>query len=178
MFAYPDYAPPRRSLLAPESLLLAAICLLDLLTTCFWIRYREAAEGNPLMAWYLASGGTPVFVLVKFVLCALPLFVAEWARQTRPRFVQAALRLTIAAYVMSYGAGVTHLNKEQKVDAELVRVTALAARPFPPDLARSLRAKREVRNAPVPAARGRQGWLGGGAAAGAPATTTTLPPAE
>ena len=123
------FTPRRRSLVAPESLLLAAICLLDLVTTCFWIRYREAVEGNPLMAWYLASGGTPVFVFIKFVLCVLPLFVAEWARRTRPRFVHAALRLTIAAYVTSYGLGVSHLNRQDAEEAELARMTVLAAQP-------------------------------------------------
>ncbi len=129
MAAHPHCFPRRRLILAPESALLAAICLVDLLTTCFWIRYREAVEGNPIMAWYLASGGTAAFVFIKFALCALPLFVVEWARRTRPRFVQAALRFTIAAYVTSYAVGVAHLNDERKANAEFAHAAVLAARP-------------------------------------------------
>lgn len=174
---------PRRPLLSPESGLLAAICLLDLLTTCFWIRYREAVEGNPIMAWYLARGGTASFVFIKFMLCALPLFVAEWARRTRPRFVQAALRFTIAAYVTSYGVGVAHLNDDKKANAEFARVAALAAQPFPRSGAgRSFRRG----HVPQPFAGARraesrsrhQGRLAGAAAGDAAATTATLPLAE
>jgi len=115
--------------LAPETCFLAALCLLDLATTCFWIKYRDAAEGNPLMAWYLQTGGTPAFVAIKIVLFALPLFVAEWARRARPQFVRAALRLGIVAYLALYGTGVAHVNQAGAADAEYERMTVLAARP-------------------------------------------------
>ena len=103
--------PNDKRKVAWESYTLAAICLLDLLTTLFWVSYRDAAEGNPLMAFYLKNGGTPAFIAAKLVLCAMPLFVAEWARRTRPRFVRSALRFGIIAYITLYGVGVVHVNR-------------------------------------------------------------------
>ena len=102
----------RNQKIAPESYVLAGVCLLDLLTTLFWVSYRDAAEGNPIMAFYLHHGGTPAFIAAKVVLCAPPLFIAEWARRMRPRFVRSMLRLGIIAYLALYGAGVAQLNQE------------------------------------------------------------------
>ena len=102
----------RTQKIAPESYVLAAVCLLDLLTTLFWVSYRDAVEGNPLMAFYLHHGGTPAFIAVKVALCALPLFITEWARRTRPQFVRSMLRFGIVAYLALYGAGVAQLNWE------------------------------------------------------------------
>lgn len=123
-----------RRVVAPESVVLAAICSLDLLTTCFWVQYRQAAEGNPLMNWYLQSGGTAAFVCVKFVLFLLPLFIAEWARRMRPQFVCGALRTAIAAYVTLYGLGVAQLNQAGKGDPpaeEIARIERMAEQPSP-----------------------------------------------
>ena len=103
--------------IAPESYLLAAICLLDLATTIFWVSYRNASEGNPVMAFYLEHGGTPFFIIAKLTLCVPPLFIAEWARRTRPRFVHAALRFGIFAYFTLYGLGVMHVNRAEAMNA-------------------------------------------------------------
>ena len=109
-----------RCRIAPESLVLAAICLLDLVTTVFWVTYRNALEGNPLMAYYLQWGGTPAFIGAKIVLCVFPLFIAEWARRTRPQFVLASLRFGIVAYITLYGMGVAHVNRAeaQQIDED------------------------------------------------------------
>lgn len=113
---------------APESLALAALCLLDLATTLLWVSRHGAAEGNPLMAWFLTHGGIPGFVLAKCALLIVPLAIMEWARRRRPRFVQAILRCGIAAYIALYGFGVRHVNNELIVTAE--RINAAAAHPI------------------------------------------------
>lgn len=103
--------PPFR--VSPESAVLALVCLLDLATTLFWVSYREAAEGNPIMAFYLQRGGATGFIIAKIILCAVPLFVTEWARQYRPNFVRTALRVGIAAYLTFYAFGVCQVNRDE-----------------------------------------------------------------
>jgi len=107
-------AAHRRSYRLPvsiETLILAVICLLDLVSTVYWVRHIDAEEGNPLMAFYLHHGGVAAFAIAKAILCFGPLAVAEWARRHHPRFVHAALRCGIAGYVGLYGLGVFHINK-------------------------------------------------------------------
>lgn len=120
----------RNPKIALETYALAAICLLDLVTTLFWVSYRNASEGNPLMAFYLRNGGTAGFILAKIVLCAMPLFVVEWARRARPRFVQWGLRFGIAAYLTLYGLGVVHVNNV----ATFQQIEWEAMQPNPPVL--------------------------------------------
>lgn len=87
--------------LTRESLVLIAICVVDLASTLFMLRVHGAREGNPLMAFYLRYGvGT--FVLMKLTLIFLPVFVAEWSKQYRPRFVRFMLRAAIATYAGVY----------------------------------------------------------------------------
>lgn len=87
--------------LARESVLLIVICAVDLVVTLALIGANTASEGNPLMAFYLRYGvGT--FVMMKLTLVILPIFIAEWSMQYRPRFVRFMLRAAIAAYVGAY----------------------------------------------------------------------------
>jgi hypothetical protein len=84
-----------------ESFILITICLVDLLVTIHLIGAHRAVEGNPVMAFYLQFGlGT--FIVMKLLLLALPIFVAEWSRQYRPHFVKAMMRVAILAYVGAY----------------------------------------------------------------------------
>ena len=87
--------------LAKESLLLIGICTADLASTLLLLNSGGAIEGNPLMSYYLKYGiGT--FVMVKLSLVFLPIFIAEWGKQYKPKFVRAMLRATIATYVGMY----------------------------------------------------------------------------
>ncbi len=87
--------------LTRESQILIALCVLDLATTLVLLRTDRATEGNPIMAFYLRYGvGT--FVLAKLSLIFLPVFIAEWSRQYRPRFVKLMLRGAIATYAGIY----------------------------------------------------------------------------
>lgn len=92
-----------------EAVVLMLIGMADLTLTIFLVRYRNAAEGNPLMAYYLHQGVTD-FVVAKLILCAVPLFILEYARRTRPRMVTACMRGLIAAYLGSYVTGVVQMN--------------------------------------------------------------------
>ena len=87
--------------LTKESMVLIALCIVDLISTLFLLRTNGACEGNPLMSYYLRYGiGT--FVLVKLTLIFLPVFIAEWSKQYRPRFVRFMLRAAILTYVGMY----------------------------------------------------------------------------
>ena len=120
--------------IAVESYVMASICLADLATTLFWISYRNASEGNPLMAFFLHAGGTPAFIAAKLVLFLAPLFIAEWARRSRPRFVHAALRVGIIAYVALYSFGVAHVNaKVVPIDEDPHAAAQLAMATYPAD---------------------------------------------
>ena len=87
--------------LMKESVILIGICLADLLATLFLIGNGGAREGNPVMAYYLKAG-TASFVMAKLVLLFLPIFIAEWCRQFKPKFVQRMLQLAILGYVGVY----------------------------------------------------------------------------
>lgn len=93
--------PVKRPALAKESYVILAICLLDLVLTGWLLDTKQATEGNPIMSFYL-SNGIGMMIAAKIVLIAMPLFVAEWARRYRPRFVRRALRLAIAIYISLY----------------------------------------------------------------------------
>ena len=87
--------------LTRESMVLIALCVVDLASTLFLLQTRGAREGNPLMSFYLRYGvGT--FVLMKLTLIFLPVFIAEWSKQYRPRFVRFMLRIAIATYAGTY----------------------------------------------------------------------------
>ncbi|MCL5104205.1 MAG: DUF5658 family protein [Armatimonadetes bacterium] len=87
--------------LTKESLVLTALCAIDLISTLLLLRGKHAYEGNSLMAFYLKFGvGT--FIMMKVALVFLPIFIFEWCKQYRPRFVRIMLRATIVAYVGVY----------------------------------------------------------------------------
>lgn len=96
-----DSSGAKRLTLTRESLLLIGISVVDLAATLLLVGTNVAAEGNPVMGFYLRYGvGT--FVLVKLSLIFLPIFIAEWSKQYKPKFVRMMLRATIAAYLGIY----------------------------------------------------------------------------
>jgi hypothetical protein len=95
--------------IAIESVLIAAIGILDLATTLIWVQHHGAQEGNPIFRYYLALG-PHWFALGKVILLAGPIVVLEWARRRQPRFTLWASRLAIVAYLGLYSVGVLHLN--------------------------------------------------------------------
>ncbi|BDI32679.1 hypothetical protein CCAX7_47300 [Capsulimonas corticalis] len=92
-----------------DGMILTAIGMIDLMTTIFLVNYREASEGNPVMAYYLHQG-IPVFVLAKLILCLGPLYLLEYARRHRPKMVTLSMRVAIAAYLCAYVGGISQLN--------------------------------------------------------------------
>jgi hypothetical protein len=101
-----------RKRIAPESGLLAAICMADLLTTLWLVYAHGAKEANPIMAFYLALGPL-AFALVKTLTFMSPIFVLEILRQHRPESIRAILRLAIVCYLLCYGVGVWHVNSRE-----------------------------------------------------------------
>ena len=114
-----------------ESWLLAGICVADLASTIWLVARHGAAEGNPIMRFYLEQG-VGVFVLAKMLFFLGPLVILEWARRERPRFVHGMLRLGIVLYVGSYGLGVLRLNggnPEGMTAAQMQAIVEWSSRP-------------------------------------------------
>lgn len=88
--------------LTRESQIIVGICLLDLVVTLALLSSSMASEGNPLMNFYLKFG-VGAFVAAKLCLLFAPIFIAEYCRQFRPKFVRRCLRLCIVAYLGIYG---------------------------------------------------------------------------
>lgn len=95
--------------IAKESLIIAVLGTIDLITTIVFIRHHGAEEANPIFRFFW-NIGLPMFILAKIMLTACPLLVLEWARKRNPRFVMFGMRSAIAGYVFMYGLGFLHLN--------------------------------------------------------------------
>lgn len=86
-----------------ESIILVAICVVDLGLTLLLVNRYNALEANPLMGFFLRRGVWS-FVLAKLVVfLAAPLAIAEWCRLYRPDFVRRMLRVAIVLYVLTLG---------------------------------------------------------------------------
>jgi hypothetical protein len=84
--------------------MLAAICLVDLVTTLYWISRGEAHEGNQWMARVLELGPR-AFILVKVLTFAPALVLAEWYRPRNPELIARVMRWVILGYLIAYLLG-------------------------------------------------------------------------
>ncbi len=129
--------------LARESWVLIAICLADLVSTLVFVHAHGAQEANPIMQPFLLMGVIP-FILAKSVFVFGPLYVMEWARRRRPKFVLCMMRVCIALYVSSYGAVVYRINSpgpDHMSANEMQMLETWAGRPAGNLEGRSLREK-------------------------------------
>jgi len=97
--------------IAPETLILGSICMLDMLSTVWLIHNGLAREGNPVMDFYVQRSLVG-FAIVKSLLIVAPLTALELMRQKNPVFVTRVLRLGIAAYLLVYGVGSIRANSD------------------------------------------------------------------
>ncbi len=119
--------------LTRESMVLIALCVVDLASTLILLRTDCAREGNPIMAFYLRYGvGT--FVLMKLTLIFLPVFIAEWSKQYRPRFVRFMLRAAILTYAGVYVVLFLTINVGTQTPAELAPLPAPIRQGAGPDV--------------------------------------------
>lgn len=90
-----------KSRVSTDSLILAAICLIDMVSTLFLVLRGWAVEQNPLMAVCLKQGPM-VFVLVKLA-SFIPFIVAvELYRRKDAAFARLACRSAIVLYVLIF----------------------------------------------------------------------------
>ncbi len=99
----------RETVISMESILIFAICSMDLLSTLWLLAAGLAAEANPLMA-YLLKHGTAAFCAVKMSTVICLIAVTEWYKKYNPRFVRNIMRITIAAYLTIYAILVSTIN--------------------------------------------------------------------
>ena len=92
-----------------ESLILAGICLADMIVTAVFVSLGRASESNPLMAVCL-NRGVCTFILVKLASFVPFIAVCEYYRRRNPTFVRFAVRLAILLYVITYVVLVTREN--------------------------------------------------------------------
>jgi hypothetical protein len=97
--------PTMHRTVSSEAVCITWICLLDLMTTLYWVSQGQAREGNPLMAFFLDQGVVP-FIVAKIFTFAPALVVAEWYRPQNPQLIHRLLRWVIAGYLFIYVAGV------------------------------------------------------------------------
>jgi hypothetical protein len=94
-----------------ETLIVAAICLLDLVSTLFLVQTQQASEGNAVMNYYLEQG-VGAFIAAKCLLFVPALIIAEWYRRRNPRLVIRTLRVVIVLYLGFYSAVVYRANQD------------------------------------------------------------------
>ena len=88
------------SKVSTESLILVAICLVDMLSTLFFVLRGYAVEQNPLMAGCLRHSVT-AFVLVKLVSFVPFIVAVELYRRRNASFARLACRSAIALYLVA-----------------------------------------------------------------------------
>jgi hypothetical protein len=94
-----------RAALAWESITLFAICMVDMLSTLYWVHHNTAREANPWLANCLRQGDG-VFCAAK-IISFLPLLIfAAYYRPRRPRLIAVSLRVAIVLYLVIYAAAV------------------------------------------------------------------------
>ena len=90
-----------KALLAWDSLMLLAICVVDMLSTLYFVHAHMATESNPVMAYWLnISDGA--FCAAKIISFLPLLFVAAYYRASRPKLVRVSLRSAIVLYLTIY----------------------------------------------------------------------------
>jgi hypothetical protein len=88
----------------PESLAIAAICLLDTAWTVVVIDLGLALEANPMMAKVLERG-YGWFVFVKLASFVPAIAILEYLRSHLPSYVRWMMRFGIVAYIGIYTLG-------------------------------------------------------------------------
>jgi hypothetical protein len=99
------HPPTLRRHVSAEAVWLTVICLVDLLTTLWWVSQGQAGEGNPVLAYYLDKGHVP-FILAKLFMFVPSLIIAEWYRPRNPVFIHRVLRWVVILYLTIYAVGV------------------------------------------------------------------------
>jgi Ca2+/H+ antiporter len=105
-----------------ESLIVAALCVLDLISTIYLVQNHQAQEGNVVMDFYLQQG-IGAFVGAKCMLFVPALVIAEWYRRRNSRLVIRTLRLVIVLYLAFYSAYVFQANKTEILPTAAYAVT-------------------------------------------------------
>ena len=92
-----------------ESLVLAGICIADMVATVIFVALGWACESNPLMAVCIRHS-IYTFIAVKIASFTPLILLCERHRRKDPAFVRAAMRTAIVLYLMAYVLLVTHRN--------------------------------------------------------------------
>ncbi|HOM81609.1 MAG: hypothetical protein GX785_10875 [Armatimonadetes bacterium] len=99
--------PARRP--CAETLVVGAICLVDLVVTAVLLHLGLAEEANPIMG-YFASYGIAAFCVAKLLFVIPPLLVAEWYRRWNDRLVRTMLRVVAFTYLVVWAGATLTLN--------------------------------------------------------------------
>ena len=89
--------------IAYETLVLAFICMADLVTTLWWLLSNQADEANPLFRKMLdCPCGIWIFATAKIIVCLVALGSLEYARKHTSKFTKFMTWFGIVAYVGAY----------------------------------------------------------------------------
>lgn len=92
-----------------ESVLLAAITMLDVWWTLYVVRNGFAIEANPLMDWALGHGNG-AFVAVKMAYLLPALVVFEYVRGLNASFAKLAANMSVWGYIGLYAIATIALH--------------------------------------------------------------------
>jgi hypothetical protein len=95
-----------RKPLPPSVLVLAAVAMLDLVTTLLFLKLGFR-EGNPLFAW-LFQLGVGAFISGKVVLLAIPIMLLQYARQFNAKSAEQGTWLAVVFYCAFYALSIAH----------------------------------------------------------------------
>jgi hypothetical protein len=95
--------------ISAESIVLMAICIVDLASTMWLLAAGLATEGNPLMA-HLLSHSPLLFCTVKMGTVTCLVVVTEWYKRSNPAFARNVLRVAIVLYLVLYVTLVFAIN--------------------------------------------------------------------
>lgn len=84
-----------------ESLTLAILCSLDMLTSAYLFQQNLAVEANPLLRPWADAGVGP-FLAVKSLTFVPAIAYVEWLRRQRPAFTAGLLRWACGGYLAIY----------------------------------------------------------------------------
>ena len=96
-------------MISGDTVVLACVCVLDMLTTLYFMSIGVACEGNPLMATFAAMGTTHL-VVAKIVSFLPFLVIIEIYRLSQPRNARILTRMVTFIYLSAYVWGTLHIN--------------------------------------------------------------------
>lgn len=94
-------------------IILASICLIDLIGTIFGIHYFHGIEKNPILNYFLEHWGLTGFVISKMFFTIVPISALEAILKLKlasPQKIEMCYKITIWGYLLILLGSILYLN--------------------------------------------------------------------